>query len=255
MNIHSSSIIHSKAEIHDSVSVGAFSIVDDNVEIGEGTVIHPHVHIFPNTKIGKNNVIHQGAVIGGVPQDLKFSNEFSEVVIGDENVIREYCTINRGTESKHKTFIGNNCLLMAYVHIAHDCIVNDKVILANGVQLAGHTTIGYHAIIGGMTGVHQFCEVGEHAFVGACRVILQDIPPYILATGDPLKYSGINSVGLRRREFSSEQRRLIKNVYKVIYRSKLNITQALKELKTNFESTEEVLKIINFIETCERGII
>jgi len=255
MKKYKNCIISSKSQIHDSVKIGPFSIIDENVIISKGTVIHPHVHILPNTIIGEDNTIHQGSILGGTPQDIKFENEKTELIIGNGNVIREYCTLNRGTKATGETVVGNNCLLMAYVHIAHDCIIEDKVILANGVQLAGHGFIGYHAIIGGMTGIHQFCKVGEHSFVGACRVVLQDVPPYILATGDPLKYSGINSVGLRRRDFSLDTRNIIKKIYKIIFMSKFNINQSIETIKERFKVTDEVQRIITFIENSERGLI
>ena len=237
MNIHTTSIIDSKSKIHKSVKIGPFCIIESDVIIDKNTIINANVHIYSGTKIGKNNTIHNGAILGNIPQDLKFKDEKTKLIIGDNNIIREYCTLNRGTEISGKTIIGNDCLFMAYVHIAHDCVVEDKVILANAVQLAGHSNIGYHAIIGGMTGVHQFCKVGEHSFVGACRVVLQDVPPYILATGDPLKYSGINSVGLRRRNFISEQRILIKKAYKILYLSKYNVQQAITKIKETLDKT------------------
>ena len=185
------------------------------------------------TEIGKNNIFHQGSIIGGKPQDLKYKGEKTKLIIGDNNTIREFCTLNRGTDYLDKTVIGNDCLLMAYVHVAHDCIIQDKVILANGVQLGGHSQILYHATVGGMTPVHQFCKVGIHSFIGGGRVVLQDVPPYILATGDPLQFSGINNVGLRRRNFSQKLRTLIKKIYTIIYRSNYNTKQALEYILSN----------------------
>ena len=255
INIDKTSIINSKANIADNVTIGAFCIIEDNVSIDEGTVIKPYVQIKSNTSIGKNNTIYQGSILGEVPQDLKYNGEKTKLIIGDNNTIREYCTLNIGTDHLNKTEIGSNCLLMAYVHVAHDCIVEDKVILANGVQLGGHVEIKYHATVGGMTPVHQFCKVGKHSFVGGGRVALQDVPPYILATGEPLKYSGINSIGLRRRNFDLNTRNIIKKVYKYIYRSKLNTNDAIKTIKDNLDKTKEVDTIIQFIENSERGII
>ena len=223
MKIHKTAIINPKAEIDSDVEIGPFCIVDEDVRIGNGTKIMPYVHILPHTTIGKNNTIFQGSTIGGLPQDLKFNNEKTSLVIGDNNIIRENCTINRGTEAANQTVIGNDCLFMAYVHIAHDCIIEDKVILANGVQLGGHSEIHYHATVGGITPVHQFCKVGEHAFVGGGRLVLQDVPPFILANGEPLQYAGINSVGLTRRGFDLETRNLIKRAYKLLYLSLIHI--------------------------------
>ena len=252
---HKTAIINKNTEIGDNVVVGPFSIVDENVSIGDNTIIHPYVHIKSDTKIGKNNKIFQGSVLGEVPQDLKYDGEKTYLEIGDNNTIRENCTLNKGTSHSNRTIIGNDCLLMAYVHVAHDCIVKDKVILANGVQLGGHVEIGYHATVGGMSPVHQFCKVGDHAFIGGRRIALKDVPPYILATGEPLQYAGINSVGLRRRKFSLDVRNSIKKAYRFIYRSKLNISQAIVAIKDNLESTDEIKKIITFLNDSDRGII
>ena len=255
MKIHNTSIIDKDAKIGNNVEIGPFCIIEKNVTIGDNTRILPYVHIHENTQIGKNNTIHQGSVLGGNPQDLKFHNEYSELIIGDNNTIREYCTLNRGTDASGKTIIGSNCLLMAYVHVAHDCIVEDKVILANGVQLGGHSEVHFHATVGGMSPVHQFCKVGQHAFIGGGRVALQDVPPFILANGEPLKYAGINSIGLRRRNFDLETRNLIKKTYKIIYFSKFNRSQAIEEIKNSLKMTDEVKLIIKFIESSDRGLI
>ena len=255
IKIDKTSIVHKNALIEDNVQIGPFCIIEKDVIIKEGTIIKPYVHIMSNTTIGKNNIIHQGSVLGEVPQDLKYNNEKTSLTIGDNNTIREFCTLNKGTDDLFETKIGSNCLLMAYVHVAHDCVVHDNVILANGVQLGGHSVINYHATVGGMTPVHQFCKVGEHAFIGGGRVVLQDVPPYILATGEPLKYSGINSIGLRRRKFSSDVRNQIKLTYKYIYRSKLNTRDAIEKIKSKNNNTQEVEKIISFVENSERGII
>ena len=255
MKIHNTSIIHKDAIIGDNVEVGPYCIIDSNVKIGSNTKVLPYVHILSNTTIGENNIFHQGSTIGGLPQDLKYNDEYSELIIGDNNTIREYCTFNRGTEASGKTVIGSNCLFMAYVHIAHDCIVEDKVILANGVQLGGHSEIHYHATVGGMSPVHQFCKVGQHAFIGGGRVALQDVPPFILANGEPLKYAGINSIGLRRRNFDSDTRSLIKKAYKILYLSHLNRSQAIDEIKNTLELTNEIKTIIKFIENSDRGLI
>ena len=255
MKIHKTSIIHKEAIIGENVEIGPYCIIEKNVKIGNNTKILPYVHIHSNTIIGKNNIIHENSVLGGAPQDLKFKDEFSELIIGDNNTIRENCTLNRGTEASRKTIIGSNCLLMAYVHVAHDCIVEDKVILANGVQLGGHSEIHYHATVGGMSPVHQFCKVGQHSFIGGGRVALQDVPPFILANGEPLKYSGINSVGLRRRNFDIEKRNLIKRAYKIIYLSKYNRSQAIEEIKNSLKMTNEIKIIIDFVKSSDRGLI
>ena len=255
MKIHNTSIIHKNAVIGSNVEIGPYCIIDENVVIGNNTRIFSYVHILPNTKIGKNNIFHQGSIVGGLPQDLKYDNEYSELIIGDNNTIREYCTLNRGTEASGKTVIGNNCLLMAYVHVAHDCIIEDKVILANGVQLGGHSEIHYHATVGGMSPVHQFCKVGQHAFIGGGRVALQDVPPFILANGEPLKYSGINSIGLRRRNFPPDVRDLIKKIYKIIFKSNTNLSDSMKLINKNYGTHKEINTIIKFIESSNRGLI
>ena len=193
--------------------------------------------------------------MGEIPQDLKFNNERSELIIGNSTIIREFCTLNRGTLDKKKTIIGHNCLLMAYVHIAHDCIVNNNSILANGVQLGGHAEIGKHVTIGGLTPVHQFCKVGDYSFIGGGLRIVQDVPPYILAMGDPLKFSGLNSVGLRRNNFAPKVRSIIKKAYKFIYQSKLNRSQALIEIQKELGKIDEIQTIINFINKSTRGLI
>jgi len=255
IKIDKTSIISSKAIIEDGVEIGPFCIVEEDVIIKKNTVIKPYVQVLSHTTIGENNVIHQGSILGEVPQDLKYNNEKTSLVIGDNNTIREFCTLNKGTDHSLQTKIGNNCLLMAYVHIAHDCYIGNNVILANGVQLGGHVVVGYHATVGGMTPVHQFCRVGEHAFIGGGRVVLQDVPPYILATGEPLQYSGINSIGLRRRKFSLEIRNKIKSTYKYIYRSKLNTKDAINKVKAEYKNVKEITQIISFIEKSERGIV
>ena len=260
MSIHKTSIIHQSAKIHSNVEIGPFCIIDENVDIGKGTYIYSNVHIMKNSVIGENNTIHQGAIIGGLPQDLKFKGEDTKVIIGNNNTIREYVTINRGTGKNGTTIVADNNLLMAYVHLAHDCIIDSNIILANAVQLAGHVEVGFHATIGGITGVHQFCKIGEHSFVGACRVVLQDVPPFILATGEPLQYSGINAVGLRRRGFEKKVRNDIKNTFKIIYLSKNNTSQAISAIKrkikeNSIEESKEIISILNFIKSSERGII
>ena len=252
---HKTALIDNNTQIGKNVTIGPYSIIDDNVIIGDNTVVYPYVHIKSDTIIGKNNKIFQGSVLGEDPQDLKYNGEKTFLEIGDNNTIRENCTLNKGTSHSNKTIIGSNCLLMAYVHVAHDCIIDDRVILANGVQLGGHVEIGYHVTVGGMTPVHQFCKIGEHAFIGGGRIALQDIPPYILATGEPLQYAGINSVGLRRRKFSIDVRNNIKKAYKFIYKSNLNVKQAIEAIKENLKLTDEINKILIFLKDSDRGLI
>lgn len=255
MNIHPSAIIDPKAQIGENVKIGPFVIIENDVVIGDGTEIKSSAVIKSGARIGKECRIFQSAVISEIPQDLKFSGEKTLLEIGDRTTVREFCTLNRGTSELGKSSIGNDCLLMAYVHVAHDCVIGDKTILANGVQLAGHVSIGYHVTIGGMTPIHQFCNIGDHAFVGGGYRVVQDVPPYILASGEPLKFAGVNNVGLRRRGFPSESRMNIKRVYKQIFYSPMNMSESIKAIKSNIVQTEEVKIILDFIENSNRGLI
>ena len=253
--ISKTAIISQKSSIGKNVTIGDYCIIEDDVIIGDNTIIGPYTIIKKFTEIGKSNTIFSHCVIGEVPQDKKFNNEKTQLIIGNNNTIREFCTLNRGTVDTSLTRIGNNCLFMAYVHVAHDCILENDIILANGVQLGGHVEIYNYAIIGGMTPVHQFCKIGKHAFVGGGLRVVQDVPPYIIANGEPLKFSGINILGLRRRKFTSEQRNNIKKIYKLIYSSDYNISQAIKYIKNNFQADEISVDIIKFIESSSRGLI
>lgn len=247
--------IHPKAKIGKNVNIESFVTVAEDVEIGEGTWIGPSVTIMDGTKIGKNCKIFPGAVISAIPQDLKFKGEKTNVTIGDNTSIRECVTINRGTATKGETVIGNNCLLMAYVHIAHDCIINNNVILSNCVQIAGEVEIGDWAYIGGMAVAHQFSRVGKHVFISGKSGILIDVPPYIKAAGIPVAYIGINAVGLRRRNFTNEIINEIQEIYRVIYNKGMNNSQAIEYLQNNYQPFEERDEIIKFFETSKRGII
>ena len=248
-------MIDSSAKLGKNIYVGPFSIIEKDVIIGDGTWIDAHAHIKPFTTVGKNCKIFHGAVVGEIPQDLKFEGEKSELIIGDSTIIREFCTLNRGTKDKGKSEIGNNCLLMAYVHIAHDCLIGDHSILANGVQLGGHVEIGKNVTIGGMTPVHQFCKLGDYSFIGGGLRIVQDVPPYILAMGEPLQFSGLNSVGLRRKNFSTETRKQIKQAYRHIYQSNMNRSQAISKIQKEFNNITEIDCIIDFIGNSNRGLI
>ena len=249
------SVISKKAKIGSNVSIGPYCIIEDNVIIGNNTTIDSHTIIKKYTEIGKNCNIFSHCVLGEIPQDKKYNGEKSKLIIGDNNTIREFCTLNRGTEASGFTKIGNNCLFMAYVHVAHDCNLKNDIILANGVQLGGHVTIDNYSIIGGMTPVHQFCKIGMHSFVGGGLRVVQDIPPYIIANGEPLKFSGINILGLRRRKFSSDERDNIKKAYRLIYNSNYNISQAVEKIKNTFNMNDSIQDIINFINSSTRGLI
>ena len=254
-DIHPTAIVDVKARLGENVSVGPFSVIEDDVEIGDGVQIHSHVLVAGGARIGRNCRIHKGAVVATLPQDLKFGGEKTLFEIGENTVVREFCTLNRGTAQHGKSEIGRNCLLMTYTHVAHDCIIGDNVILANGVQLGGHVTIEEWVIIGGMTPVHQFCRVGRHAMVGGAFRVVQDVPPYTLVAGEPLQYHGLNSIGLRRRGFKAETLSKLKAAYKLIYRSNLNLSQALERIRAEIELIPEVRNVIEFIESAERGII
>mgnify|MGYP001300781292 CR=1 FL=1 len=253
--IHQTAIISSKSIIGKNVFIGPYCIIDDDVIIGDNTRIDAHTIIRSYTTIGQNCHIFSNCVIGEIPQDKKFEGEKSKLIIGDNTVVREFCTLNRGTKDSGLTKIGSDCLLMAYVHVGHDCLVSDNVILANGVQLGGHVEIQKYAIVGGLTPVHQFCKIGEHSLVGGGLRVVQDIPPFIIANGQPLKFSGINALGLRRRKFSVTQRTNIKKAYKIIYNSNMNTTQALEKIKKDFSSQNEISTIISFINSSSRGLI
>lgn len=247
--------IHPAAKIAPNVVIDPFVTIDANVEIGEGTRIGSNVTIMDGARIGKNCVIFPGAVIAGIPQDLKFRGEDTLAIIGDNTTIRECVTVNRGTAAKGKTVVGSNCLIMAYAHVAHDCIVGDNVILANATQLAGEVIVDNHAIIGGGTLVHQFCHLGAHIMVQGGALINKDIPPFVKAAREPIAYTGINSVGLRRRGFSSETIREIQEVYRYIYMSNLNVTDAIERIEAELPATPERDEIIQFIRNSKRGII
>jgi UDP-N-acetylglucosamine acyltransferase len=253
--IHPTAIVDPRAEIGDHGEIGPYSVIEGDVVVGEGCTVGPHVYIANGARIGNQVAIHKGAVVATLPQDLKFGGEKTLFEIGDHTVVREFCTLNRGTAAHGKSRVGSNCLLMAYAHVAHDCTVGDHVILANAVQIGGHVTIEDWAILGGMAAVHQFVHVGQHSMIGGTFRAIKDVPPYILASGEPLRYSGLNSVGLRRRGFQSETLSTLKKVYRLLYRSQLNVSQAVERIRQELEITEPVQNILTFIENADRGII
>ena len=247
--------VHPGAKVAQNVVIEPFVTIQNDVEIGEGTWIGPNVTIFSGARIGKNCKIYPGAVIAAEPQDLKFKGEYTTVEIGDNTVIRECVTINRGTTDKNKTVVGSNCLIMAYVHIAHDCLVGNYVILANGVQLAGHIILGDYVFVGGTSAVHQFVNIGPHAMVAGGSLVRKDVPPFVKAAREPLSYAGVNSIGLRRRGFSSEKIEEIQDIYRILYLSGLNNTSAIDKVELEYAATAERDEIIKFIRNSERGII
>ncbi len=254
MTIHKTALVHPDAVIGDDVEIGPYAIIDKNVVIGNGSKIGPRVIIEGTTKIGQNCVLYTGAIIGSPPQDLKYKGEETKVSIGDNNIIREYATINRATVATGETKIGDNNLIMAYAHIAHDCVIGDGVILANVVTLAGHVVIEDRAIIGGLTPIHQFVRIGTLAIVGGSSRTTKDIPPYCKAAGSPIRVFGLNSIGLVRSNFSEDIKTQLKRAYKIVFRSKLNTTQAIKELEKEHNLCDEVRHFIGFIKESERGI-
>ena len=247
--------IHPEARIADNVVIDPFASIHNNVVIEEGTWIGSNVTIMEGARIGKNCKIFPGSVISGLPQDLKYKGESTTVEIGDNTVIREFVTISRGTVDKHKTSIGSNCLIMAYVHIAHDCEVGNHVILANAVQIAGHVKVEDYAVIGGSTAVHQFVKIGAHVMVAGGSLVRKDVPPYVTAAREPLSYAGINSIGLRRRGYSNDKINEIQEIYRHIYLKGKNNSKALDMIQMQMPSSRERDEIINFIRSSGRGIM
>lgn len=253
---HPSAIIHPSAQLADDVEVGAFSIIGEHVEIGAGTKIGPHVVVTGRTRIGKNNQIFQFCSIGEVPQDKKYAGEPTRLEIGDNNVIRECCTFNIGTvQDVGVTRMGNDNWVMAYVHVAHDCQVGNNVIFANSTQLAGHVVIDDFVILGGFTGVHQFCQIGAHVMTSVGTVLLHDIPPYVKVSGNPAAPHGINSEGLKRRGFSPATLASIKNAYKTLYRNGLTLEEAKASIADQVAEHPDLQILADFLNRTQRGIV
>lgn len=249
------SYIHPNAKIGKDVTIEPFSTVYENVEIGDGTWIGPNVTIFQGARIGKNCRIFPGAVISAIPQDLKFKGEDTTVEIGDDTTIRECVTINRGTTDKMKTSIGSNCLIMAYVHIAHDCIIGNNIVIANSVNLAGHVEIEDNTILEGLVAVQQFVKIGAHAFITGGSLVRKNVPPFTKAAREPLQYIGINSVGLRRRGYSNERILEIEDIYRTLYIKGHNVTNALAIIEQEAPASNEKEQILNFIRDSKNGIM
>lgn len=249
------SFIHPDTSIGENVTINPFVSIAKNVKIGDGSWIGSNVSIMEGVTIGKNCKIFPGAIVGAIPQDLKFDGEESEVEIQDNVIIREYCTINRGTKANFKTVVGKNSLIMAYVHIAHDCIVGKNCILANNVNLAGHIEIGDSAILGGLTAVHQFVKIGTHVMVGGGSLVRKDVPPFVKAAREPLSYAGVNSVGLRRRGYSNEQINHIQDIYRILFVKGYNTSQALTLIEATIPASAERELILDFIRDADRGIM
>ncbi|MCC8134466.1 MAG: acyl-ACP--UDP-N-acetylglucosamine O-acyltransferase [Tannerellaceae bacterium] len=248
-------VIHPEAKIGENVTIGPFAVIENDVVIGDNCEIHPHAVILDGARIGNGCRVFSGAVIAGIPQDLKFAGEKSIAEIGNNTTIRECVTINRGTASRGKTVVGSDCLIMAYSHVAHDCILKDHIILGNASQIAGEVEIDDYAIISGGTLVHQFCRISQHVMVQGGSRVGKDIPPYTLIGRDPIVYCGINIVGLRRRGFTNGQVFLIQDIYRTLYTRGLNNTEALKCIETEYAQSVERDLILNFIKSSSRGII
>lgn len=247
--------VHPQAKIANTVVIEPFVNIEKNVEVGEGTWIGSHVTIMEGARIGKNCRIFPGAVIAAIPQDLKFDGEVTTVKIGDNTTIREFVTINRGTKANYETVIGENCLVMAYAHVAHDCIIGNNVILANAATLAGHIIIDDWAIVGGLAAVHQFVRIGCHSLVSGGALVRKDVPPYVKAAREPLSYIGVNSIGLRRRGFTQIQINAVQDIYRLIYIKGNNVSQAVSIIEADFPVTPERDEILTFIAKSRRGIM
>lgn len=247
--------VHPGAKIAKNVVIEPFTTINNNVVIGDGTWIGSNVTIMEGARIGKNCNIFPGSVISAMPQDLKYDDEDTIVVIGNNVTIRECVTINRGTNDRMKTVIGDNCLIMAYCHIAHDCIVGKSCVFSNNSTLAGHVTIGDYVVLAGMVAVHQFASIGNHAFVTGGSLVRKDVPPFVKAAREPLSYVGINSVGLRRRGFTTDKIREIQNIFRILYQKNYNNTQAASIIEVEMEATPERDEILEFIKNSQRGIM
>ncbi len=247
--------IHPNAEIADDVTIDSFVTIHEDVKIGAGSWIGPNVTIFDGARIGKNCQIFPGAVISAIPQDLKYEGEETETFIGNNVTVREYVTVHKGTKAQHKTVVRDDVLLMAYVHVAHDCDVGQHCILSNAVNLAGHITVQDYAIIGGMSAVHQFVNIGKHAFISGGSLVRKDVPPYTKAAREPIGFAGINSVGLRRRGFKKKTINRIRDIYRTLYVKNDNVKEAVHLIEKELPDSEERQEVLRFIRDSERGIM
>lgn len=253
-DVHPTALIDPSAELAPGVVVGPYSVVGPNVRVGARTRIGSHVLIERDTHVGEECTIHQGAVLGTDPQDLKYMGEPTLLTVGDRTVIREYATLNRGTHASGLTSVGSDCMLMAYTHVAHDCQLGNHVILSNAVNMAGHVSIGDWAIVGGLTPIHQFVRIGAHAFVGGATRVAKDVPPYVKAAGSPMELYGLNSVGLQRRGIPEEVRRELKRAYRIFFASNHNVAQALARAREELREIPEVEVFLQFFENSKRGV-
>lgn len=252
--IHEGAVVDPTAVIHKNVVIGPFAVIGPNCEIGEGTVIGANAVIAKNVRMGKNNHIYPGAVIGEDPQDLKYEGEYSTVVIGDGNLIREFCTIHRGTGENSETVVGSYNMFQAYTHIAHNCIIGNHIVISGYSGIAGHGIIEDYAVVGAMSGIHQFVKIGEGAMVGGMSKIVQDICPYVIADGNPARVVGLNSVGLSRRGISAETKGDLKKAYRLIFRSNLKLVDAIAEMEQELGASKEIEHLLRFLRNCDRGL-
>lgn len=252
MKIHPTAIVHPETQIGPDVEIGPYAVITEGVRIGRGTKIAPYVHIEGETQIGENCQIYTGAILGTAPQDWKYRNEKTRLTIGDETLIREYVTINRGTAMKGETKIGKRCFLMAYAHVAHDCTIGDEVIMANNATLGGHVQVGDYAVVGGLVAVHQFVRIGKLAMLGGGAMVSLDVPPFMQVCGDRAKLYGLNIVGLRRRGFTRETITVLKRAYRILFRSRLMFREAVEKVEQQFND-REVKYLVDFLKTSNRG--
>jgi len=255
VRVHPTAIVDSGAELGVDVEVGPYAIVGPQVSVGDRSVLAPHAVLERNVRLGAGCAVGSGSILGGDPQDLKFKGEETWVEIGDSTVVREYSTVNRGTAESWKTTVGRKCLVMSYVHLAHDCHIGDEVILSNCVQLAGHVKIGDGAIIGGLSAVHQFVKIGAYAFIGGMSRVSKDVPPFVKAVGNPMELFGLNGVGLERRAIPRETVRELKKAYTLFFRSDLNVSQALARARAELRPLPEIELFVKFVEESERGVL
>jgi UDP-N-acetylglucosamine acyltransferase len=252
--VHATAIVDTTVELAEGVEIGPYCVIGPNVRIGVGTQLGAHVVIERDTVLGRDCRVHPGAVLGGDPQDLKYGGEAAPLIVGDRTVIRECVTLNRGTEARGRTQIGSDCLLMAYSHVAHDCVLGDHVVIANSVNMGGHCDLGDWVIVGGITAIHQFVQIGQHAFVGGSSAVRKDVPPFVKAAGDPLRLFGLNSVGLQRRGFSDGDRASLRRAYRLLFQSKSNLRESVRAARAEAGEAEHVQTLLSFIEGSERGI-
>ena len=252
--IHMSAVIDDSAVIGPDVTIAPYAVIGPNVVIGRGSTVGAHVVIERDTVVGADCRLHAGAALGGDPQDLKYAGESSRLVIGDRTVVREFATLNRGSAARGSTDIGSDCLIMAYAHVAHDCIIGNHVVIANAVNMGGHAEVGDWVVIGGMSAVHQFARIGAHAFIGGMSAVRKDIPPYVKASGNPMRLFGLNAIGLRRRGFTDEVRLEIRRAYRILFQSKLPVRQAVDEVRSTLNVSPELEALLAFITDSARGV-